>query len=410
MNKIIIAGNGIAGHSALQELLKTHNPSDITVVWEESSNTYMRTQIINYAVGEIPEERFFMTKADFYKEKGIRSIQGKIHSIDKENKTVALSSGEVLTWDKLILATGAYNFVPPVQVVGHPYLDSVDSYSIKRRPGVFTLRDLEDAKTFGQRLKQSRKALVVGGGLLGLEAASTLINQGLDVTVVEFAPRLLPRQLDATTAGLFQKEAEAFGAKFILNDSIKEIRYDDDDLKGVDLLSGKSLDCDLILFSIGIRSNLESFGETVATDRGVIINKYTETSEPDIYACGDVAQYNGMVYGTWGFAMSSGKAAGQNAAGIRTEMKPYILNTMFNSLGTKIFSTGSVNFDDQTLKTYVSGNPKSDYVKLLFRDNELVAGILMGDTSQGPKLSKSIDARLPFNDSIQMFSRESHIA
>ncbi len=410
MDKIIIAGNGIAGHSALQELLKTHDPSDITLIWEENKNTYMRTQLINYAVGEVPEERFFMTKGDFYKGKGIRSIQGKISSIDKEKKTVKLSSGEVLPWDKLILATGAHNFVPPVEVVGHPILTSVDSHSIKRRPGVFTLRDLEDAKTFGQRLKQSRKALVIGGGLLGLEAASTLIGQGLDVTVVEFAPRLLPRQLDSTTAALFQKETENFGAKFILGDSVKEIKYDGDTLKGVELISGKTLDCDLILFSIGIRSNLESFGETIATDRGIVINKYTETSETNIYACGDVAQYNGIVYGTWGFAMASGKAAGQNAAGIRTEMKPYVLNTIFNALGTKIFSTGSVNFDDPTLKSFVSGNPKSGYVKLLFKADELVAGILMGDTSQGPKLSKSIDSRMSFNESIRTFSRESQIA
>src|SRR5690606_21530608 len=117
-------------------------------------------------------------------------------------------------------------------------------------------------------------------------------------------------------------QAEQFGITFLLGDSVKEIRYDENQLKEVLLNSGRLVPCDLVLFSIGIRSNLESFGKTVDINRGILINKYTETSEPGIYACGDAAEYNGMVYGTWGFAMSSGKAAGQNASGTRTEMKP----------------------------------------------------------------------------------------
>lgn len=410
MKKIIIAGNGIAGHSALQELLKSPEPADITVVWEEHPNTYMRTQIIRYAVGDISDEKFFMTRGDFYAEKGVRSIRGKITAIDRDTHTAELSTGETLDWDRLILATGACNFVPPVPVTGHPTLTSVDSRSIKSREGIYTIRDLEDARNFGRKLKRSRKALVVGGGLLGLEAADTLINQGLDVTVVEFAPRLLPRQMDTSSSALFQKQAEDFGLKFILGDSVRQVRYDGDTLAGVDLVSGSALDCDLILFSIGIRSNLETFGRSVAADRGIIINKYTETSEPDIFACGDVAEYNGLVYGTWGFAMASGKAAGLNAAGSRTEMKPYVLNTMFNALGIKAFSTGAVNFDDPTLKTHMCGDAGSGYVKLLFSGNELAAGVLMGDTSQGPKLSKAIDARMSFEESIRTFCQDDLLA
>lgn len=403
MEKLVIAGNGIAGHSALQEVLKSGKEFDITVVWEEHPNTYMRTQIIHYAVGELAADKFFMTKGDFYADKGVRSVQGKVTAIDEKNRTVTLASGEEITWDRLILATGAYNFVPPVQVEGHSECQVIDSGSVGCHEGVYTMRNLEDARNFGDKIRTARKAVVVGGGLLGLEAADILAQKGLDVTVVEFAPRLLPRQLDTASSELFKAQAEQFGITFLLGDSVKEIRYDENQLKEVLLNSGRLVPCDLVLFSIGIRSNLESFGKTVDINRGILINKYTETSEPGIYACGDAAEYNGMVYGTWGFAMSSGKAAGQNASGTRTEMKSYVLNTMFNSLGTKIFSTGAVNFDDPLLETHVSGNPKTGYAKLLFQDGILVAGVLMGDTSQGPKLSKAIEGRMNRAEAIEAF-------
>src|SRR5690606_6950468 len=105
MEKLVIAGNGIAGHSALQEVLKSGKEFDITVVWEEHPNTYMRTQIIHYAVGELAADKFFMTKGDFYADKGVRSVQGKVTAIDEKNRTVTLASGEEITWDRLILAT-----------------------------------------------------------------------------------------------------------------------------------------------------------------------------------------------------------------------------------------------------------------------------------------------------------------
>lgn len=406
MEKLVIVGNGIAGHSALQEILKSGKEFDITVIWNEHPNTYLRTQILTYAVGEISEQKFFMTKGDFYAEKGVRSLKGTVWAIDKAARHVTLTSGEKLPYDKLILATGAYNFVPPVASVGHPICQRIDEDDLHCRDGIYTIRSLEDAKSFGEVVASAKKALVVGGGLLGLEAADTLLKQGLDVTVVEFASRLLPRQLDTASSLLFQKQAERSGLKFILGDSVDRIYYQDNVIKNVHLVSGATLETDVVLFSIGIRPNLEGFGEAVKTNRGILIDGHAQTSEPGIYACGDTAEYKGQIYGTWAFAMSSGKAAGQNAAGIDAPMKPYIMNTMFDSLGTRIFSTGSVDFDDPKLRSYVSGHPGSSYVKLLFDGEELAAGVLIGDTSQGPKLNKAIESRMPFPDAVASFGRE----
>lgn len=404
MEKLVIAGNGIAGHSALQEILKSGIEFDITMVWNELPKTYMRTQLIKYALGRLPDPKFFMIDETYYRSKGVHSVEAGVTGLALNTRTLQLSTGEALPFDKLIIATGSYNFVPPVAAEGHSSLTQIDSTTIHDLDGVYTLRNLDDAKAFGSKVPHAKTAIVIGGGLLGLEAAGELIDQGLDVTVVEFVPRLLPRQLDSASANLFREQAEKCGLHFILGDSAQQVIFENDSLKGIKLVSGKELNCDLLLFSIGIRPNVEPFKTALAVNRGILINEFTETSEPGIYACGDVSEYKGIVYGTWGFAMSSGKAAGATAAGNKTEMKPYVLNTLFNSLNTKVFSTGSVNFDDPGLTTEVFGSPDKNYVKLFFLDQRLTAAVLMGDTRAGQPIAKAIDDHMPHAEAMATFA------
>lgn len=403
MAKLIILGNGIAGHSVLGEVLKQPAQYDITVVYDEDPRTYLRTQITSYALGQVPEEKFFMTDPDYYESKGVRAIQAKATGLDPEGKTVSLSTGETLAYDKLVIATGAFNFVPPVAAEGHSELTSLDSDTIHNQDGVYTMRQLEDARLFADKVRKAKKAIIVGGGLLGLEAAGALKDHGLEVTVVEFAHRLLPRQLDAATSAHFQKKAEDYGIGFITGNSVAKVLFAADVVKGVELVTGECLDADLVLFSIGIRSQIAPFTGCLATNRGILINEFGETNYPDIYACGDCAEQNGMVYGTWSFAMASGRSVGKNLVGQCDPMKPYVLFTLFNSLDTKVFSAGMINFDDPDLEVYESGNPDDKYVKLLFRDQALVGGILMGDTAKGPQISTAINKHLPKEEAIANF-------
>ena len=404
MEKLVIVGNGIAGHSALQEVLKSGVDYDITMIYNEVPKTYMRTQLIKYALGKLPDEKFFMVDDKFYESNGVHSIKASVLHLDSAARSLTLSDGQSVPFDKLIISTGSYNFIPPVKAQGHSSLTQIDSKTVHDGDGVYTLRNLEDARSFGAKVPQAKRAIVVGGGLLGLEAAGELVEQGLDVTVVEFASRLLPRQMDSASSVLFQEQAEAFGLHFILGDSVETVLFEGDKVKRIKLVSGQELDTDLVLFSIGIRPNLDPFKDALATNRGILINEFTETSEPGIYACGDVSEYNGLVYGTWGFAMSTGKAAGQNAAGTKTPMKPYVLNTLFNALSTKVFSTGSVNFDDPTLENFVCGDPCKDYIKFLFQNNQLVAAVLMGDTRYGSQLAKAIDNHMTSSEAVATFA------
>lgn len=405
MEKVVIIGNGIAGHSALMEILKTSDNFDITVIWNEVPQTYVRTQIIKFALGQVKEDKFYLSKADYYEEHGVHSIQGEVTDLDPEARLVTLGTGQKLDYDRLIIATGSYNFVPPVKAQGHSRVSTIDSANIRDLAGVYTMRNLKDAEGFGKDLKTAKKAVVSGGGLLGLEAAGSLVEAGLDVTTVEFAKRLLPRQLDKDSSALFQKQAEDYGLTFILGDSIDTVFFVNDRPVKVRLVSGQELDCDLLLFSIGVRSNITPFLDKLTLGRGIQIDDYAQTSDPNIFSCGDAAEYKGLVYGNWGFSSNSGKTAGQNAAGAHNVMKPYVLNTLFHSLNTKVFSTGMVDFDDAELTCYSQGESDKHYVKLYFRDNHLVAGILMGDTAKGQKLTHAIDAGMGYEEAVTIFGR-----
>lgn len=404
MEKLVIIGNGIAGQSVLQEVLKGDQEYDITVVYKEDPRVYLRTQIIDYATGDLPEDRFFMTKEGFYEEKGVKAIKATVISMDGEKKILGLDQGDTLTYDKLVIATGAYPFVPPVKVLGHSKLKTIDSTNISGIDGVYSIRNLKDAESFNKKLATAKKAVVIGAGLLGLEACDALIDKGLEVTVVEFAPRILPRQLDRDSADCFQHTAEEFGLTFITGDSAKEIIFDHDEISKVSLVSGKQLEADLVLFSIGVRSDVAPFVGQLNIERGIVIDEYGQTSLPGVYAVGDAAQDHGMVYGTWTYAMSSGKTVGKNLAGSTEKLKPYTLFTLFNSLNVKIFSAGMVDFEDPSLQVHESGNREEKSSKLFFKDQKLVAGILMGDTAKGPVLSKAIDANMPYDEAVENFA------
>ncbi|PKK39735.1 Nitrite reductase [NAD(P)H] large subunit [Clostridiaceae bacterium JG1575] len=403
MEHLVLVGNGIAGHSALQEVLKSDTPFKITVVYDEDPRTYMRTQLIPYTLGLVSDEKFFMTARDFYESHGIRAIAATLVRLNPEDASLILSNGETIHYDRLILATGAYNFVPPMPCLGHSTLQSVDSWTIDEAKGVYTMRTLKDASRIRRHMKSAKKAVVVGGGLLGLEAASDLLDQGLDVTVVEFAPRLLPRQLDEKSSQFLQTQAEEYGLTFLLGTSVKQLQFDDDALVGLTLLSGEFLECDMLLMSIGIRPHLAPYEGVLKTQRGIVTDSTLATSLPKVWACGDAVEREGMVYGTWSFAMQSGKLAGKNATGCCDALKPYILNTLFHSLGCKVFSTGQVHFDDPELRTYETGDYHKDYIKLFFKENHLVAAVLMGNTAAAMKLSKAIERHMQVQDALASF-------
>jgi NADH oxidase (H2O-forming) len=376
--KYLIVGNGIAGYYAADSIRKRNEDADIRIISSEKVLTYYRPQLSDYISKDIADKRFFVSTEEWYEKNKIQVTLGvKVETIDKLAKKIILDNKEELPYDKLILATGARNFLPPIKGF--------------EKQGVYTIRDLEDAKKVKEKMKSCKNAIVVGGGLLGLEAAWEMKNAGLTVTVVELAPNLLTMQLDEDGSKLFEKSVQESGIAALTNEAADEI-LGEGTVSGLKLKSGKELAADLILFSVGIRPNIALAQKAgIEVNRGILVNERMETSIKDIYACGDNVELNGRIYGTWPAATEMGKTAGANAAGEEVPFKTFVNSVIFNAMNTQIFSVGDVKPQGESVEVIASEDAeKRIYKKLFFKDGKIVGGILINDSRRSVRLMKAV--------------------
>ncbi|MCM0647398.1 FAD-dependent oxidoreductase [Clostridium swellfunianum] len=377
--KYLIIGNGAAGYYAADSIRKRNAEADINMVSSEKVLTYYKPQLSDYISKDIADKRFFVAPEDYYAKNNIKVTLGvRVEKINKDKNTVSLDNGTELSYDKLILATGASNFLPPIK-----------GYEKK---GVYVLRDLEDGKKIKEEMKHAKNAVVVGGGLLGLEAAWEMKNAGMNVSVVELVPNLLSLQLDKEGSELFEKTVAEAGINILTGECAGEV-LGEGSVNGLKLKSGKTIEADLVLFSVGIRPNVCLAKESgIEVNKGIIVNEKMQTNIENIYACGDNVELNGRIYGNWPAATEMGKVAGANAVGDEAEFKDFVNSIVFNAINSHIFSVGEVKLE-AGVEVLSSANPdKKIYKKLFFKDKKLVGGILMGDTKKSIKLLKSIQA------------------
>jgi NADH oxidase (H2O-forming) len=378
--KYLIIGNGISGYNAADSIRKRNAEADIHMLSSEKVLTYYRPQLSDYISKDIADKRFFVSPEEWYDKNNIKVTLGvRVEKINKDNSIVTLDNGSELSYDKLILATGASNFLPPIKGF--------------EKQGVYVLRDVEDATKIKEKMKQAKNAVIVGGGLLGLEAAWEMKNAGMNVTVVELVPHLLSMQLDEDGSMLFEKIVAEAGVTALIGEGAEEV-LGDGTVTGLKLKSGKLIDADLILFSVGIRPNLNLAKEAgLAVNRGILVNEKMETSIASIYACGDNAELNGRIYGNWPAASEMGKVAGANASGEEAAFKDFVSSVVFNAINSQIFSVGDVKPAGANVEVLSSINTeKRVYKKLFFKDKKLVGGILIGDTKRSVRLMKAVQA------------------
>ena len=382
----VIIGNGAAGFYAADSIRNRNKDCNITIVSKENTNSYYKPLLSEYLNKENLPSNFYLSQQNWFEEKNITLILNTTATnINSTDKKVLLSSGKILNYDKLILANGGYNFIPPIEG--------------KNKKGVFTLRNLEDAENIKNYSKKIKHATVIGGGLLGLEAAWELRNIGLNVSVIEFFDRLLPRQLDEKASKLFQDSIKQSDVEIILGDSLVGISGNSS-VESIKLKSGKEIKTDMVLFSVGIRSNKELAENCgLKTDKAIIVNENMETNIADIYACGDVAEFNGKHYGNWPAAVQMGKVAGANAAGDNLTFKDFVPAIIFKAMNTKMFTCGNSS-DDMLNITYE--NPKSStYKKLFFEKDILVGATLLGNISSSGKLIGQIKNKTSIDNIIK---------
>lgn len=369
--KFVIIGASGAGMAAVEEILKRNKKSEITMISKESVRGYYRPQLSKMLSHDIDFNSIAMKDENWFKENNVDLMLDKeVIKIDTENNKVILNSNEEIPYTKLIIATGAEVFVPP--------LTGSD------KMGVFTLRYLSDTQKIKEYAKGKQNAVVIGGGVLGLETAWELKNLGLKVTVLERGDRILPRQLDHSASSILENIIDGVGVKFRKFAATKEITGDKAS-NGVLLEDGETIPADIVIISTGIKANSEIAANAgIDVKRAIAVNSKMETSVKDIYACGDCAEFNGVNYALWSEAIVQGKAAGINAAGDEYVYENIVPSTTLNAFNSSIFSIGDIGSDKtQMYQEYeIKDNSGKNYKKLYFKNDVLSGGILIGDISK----------------------------
>lgn len=286
--RIIVVGNGMVGYKFCEKLLAKGNSTsfNITVFGEEIRPAYDRVHLSEFFAGKSAED-LAMAPASWYADNNITLHLGDpIAQINREAKTVDSHKGLTVRYDVLILATGSAAFVPPIPGT--------------EKNGVFIYRTIEDLELMTAYAKKAKKGAVIGGGLLGLEAAKAMIDLGVtDTTVIEFAPRLMPRQIDDAGSNLLKGKLESLGLRILTNTNTSEI-LGENCISGMQFSDDTNIDVDMLVISAGIKPRDELAklsGLHVGQRGGIVVNEKLQTSDENIYAIGECALYNGMIYG-----------------------------------------------------------------------------------------------------------------
>ncbi len=381
MTTYIIVGNGVAGNAAAEAIRKDDKEGRILIFTREGYPFYYIPGLPEYLGGERPRNRLIIHDEKWYRDNRLELHLGtEISKIDPANQLAYTREGKHFPYDKLLLATGGLSFLPPIKGADNQ--------------GVFTLRTLAEADTIREKAAKSKQLVLIGGGLLGLEAGNGLKKLGLEVTVVEFFPRLLPRQMDIPGAAMLQKQLEDMGFRFYLGETTREITRQNSGLK-VHLESGKTLDADMILISAGTRPDLtlaRSLGLEI--DKGVKVDDSMKTGVDEIYAAGDLIEHRGRYYGLWPAAMEQGRVAGAAMAGQPASYEGTVPSNILKVVGIDLLSAGEIDVEGRLEALVSQDEARKTYRKLVLKENVLVGAILLGDLNGSAEILAAIKKKI----------------
>lgn len=368
MERLVVVGNGMAGVACVEQILRYPQKFQITIFGDETHLNYNRILLSSVLAGEKSVDDIILNGADWYIKNGIDLRLGiRIVDVDAAAKTATGDDGSIVAFDKLLLATGSLPIIPSIEAV--------------RKDGVFVFRTLDDARALLERARPGLKAVVIGGGLLGLEAARGLQVQGCDVTVVHLTDTLMERQLDVTGGGYLAKKMNEMGITVLLGLSTAKL-LGGEHVQGVEFKGGGSVPADLVVVATGIRPNVtlaEKAGLEVR--RGIVVNDYMETSNPDIFAVGECVQHNGVCYGLVAPLFEQGKVLAATITGNKgSRYQGTISASKLKIMGVDVFSAGDVQdvVDGAEVVRY-EDNSSGIYKKIKLKKSKLSGVILVGD-------------------------------
>ncbi len=373
--RLVLIGNGMAGVRTVEELLKIKpDHYDITIFGAEPHPNYNRILLSPVLAGEMAVKDIILNELDWYARHHITLHTGKqIEKIDRVRRRVVAADGSEVAYDRLLIATGSTPFMLPV-----PGNDL---------PGVIGYRDLKDTDEMIAAASRHRHAVVVGGGLLGLEAANGLKLRGMDVTVVHLGPWLLERQLDEVAGRMLQQSLEDKGLKFLLQTQTEAlIRGESGRVAAIRFKGGMQIPADLVVMAAGIRPNYALAERSgIYCNRGIVVNDTMQTYDPKIYAVGECVSHRGIAYGLVAPLFEQAKVAANHLAGYGIgRYTGSVTSTKLKVTGIDLFSAGDFMGGQGTEEVVLNDPHGGVYKKLVIRDNKLVGGVMYGDTADGP--------------------------
>lgn len=382
--KVVIVGNNVSGTTLAKAIRDTDAGAEIEIFTEEGTQYYPRPRLIDYLIGTVQEKDMPFYPMDWYDKNRLKlGLNSRVERIDPAGKKI-LVNGAWTAYDKLALATGSGSFIPPLK--GMP------------KNNIFTLRTIDDARRIRQASAGCKHAVVIGGGLLGLESARAVCTgfPHLTVTILEYAEHILMRQLDHEGADILQKWIESTGAKIVTRAETVEV-LGGDSVAGVKLKDGGTIEGDMVIISAGTRSNLALARDAgLKVNKGIIVDSALKTSDPNIFALGDVSEYNGQVWAMIPPALDQARVAAKMILGREgPEYKGTVPSNTLKVVGMDLTSIGTVRSQheppepsyEEIRTTTADGKI---YRKFVIKDGKMIGAILLGTKKEAVKVTKMI--------------------
>ena len=385
--KLVLVGNGLAGMRCLEDLLDmAPERYEVTVIGEEPWGNYNRIMLSPVLSGDKSIEDIMLHPHAWYSDKGIHFIAGDAAvKIDRPRKQVYTEKGIVVDYDRLILATGSKPFIPPIK-----------GSDLK---GVLSFRDIYDVNTMLEYCKNKKNSVVIGGGLLGLEAAYGLKQRGMNVTVLHLMDRIMDRQLDARASALLKQSIEAKGIPVLTEANTEELIGQDGHVSQLRLKDGTVLEADFVVFAVGIRPNMalaQSAG--LRCNRGVMVNDTMQTFDPSIYAVGECIEHRNQTFGLveplWGQAFICDSHLAEHGS---LTFKAPTVPTQLKVSGCDVFSAGNFEPADDYEDIILNDEKRHIYKRIIIQQDKVIGAVLFGDTEDGAWYAELIADQTPIS-------------
>ncbi len=378
MKRYLIIGNGVAGARAAVRIRERDSGGEIHIFTEEAYPFYYRVRFPELVAGEVSTKEITIHTKEFYEGKKIAlHLEEPILEAFPEKREAITQSGDTYVYDLLLMATGGRAFKPPLKG--------------NEKKGVFTLRTMKDAiemKAFSEKIHQ---AILIGGGLVGLETGGALLRRGIKVAVIEHNPRILPRQMDPEGAQILQAKLESMGFSFFLKGESEEI-LGNESVEGVRLKDGRVVEGKMVIISAGTRPNIGLARKMgLEIKNGILVNDRLETKIECVFAAGDVAEHRGRVYGIWPAAQKQGEIAGANMAGGNETYGGSVISNTLKVVGINLTSAGEIDPEGNYECVVRSDRENCNYCKVTFKEDKIIGCILLGETKGREELLNAIE-------------------